>query len=55
MFGVRVICKVLKVRSRNEGEGLEEASTSETTDSGTSGRQKPHAERSDDCLLQKSM
>lgn len=55
VFGVRVICKVLKVRSRNEGEGLEEASTSETTDSGTSGRQKPHVERSDGCLLQKSM
>lgn len=38
-FGVRVICKVLEVRSRNEGEGLEEASTCETTDLGILGRQ----------------
>ena len=34
-FGVRVICKVLKI---NEREDLEEASTSETTDLGTLGR-----------------
>lgn len=39
VFVVRVICKVLKVRSRNEGEGLEEASTTETADLGTLGRQ----------------